>query len=301
MKTWNVLLIAVGIVFLLSLLTVWFVPSAQDFMVSNTLWNGVRRFLKAGNVGSINSLDLLPASPKNSALIAVPYLEYSDVELAQLKKFVADGGTLLLMDDYGFGNQVLKAFDMKMRFDGRPLLDPLFCYKNPWLPKITDFISPVALSGIQLVVLDHATVLQQVADADILARSHSTSFIDTNENGKQGKNEPGASYPVAAAREMGKGKLVVVSDPSIMINSMMSDNDNYKFIMTLLSLDGKPKDIVLETSHLSQTPLDVSKVRLTDARELLSEPYPLLAVVGFVFVSVSGLLLRTGGTIGRHS
>jgi hypothetical protein len=54
-------------------------------------------------------------------LILVPYTGFSDVELGQLRSYVVSGGTLVLLDDYGFGNEVLSGLGLRMRFMGDTL------------------------------------------------------------------------------------------------------------------------------------------------------------------------------------
>ena len=118
---------------------VWFYPPTGDFKVKNPFWNGLSALSQQGKIMILNSLDNLPSIGKGSAFLVVPYMQFSDAELAQIRSYVSTGGTLVLLDDYGFGNQVLASLGLNMKFTGQPLLDPLFDYNNKWLPKITDF------------------------------------------------------------------------------------------------------------------------------------------------------------------
>ena len=80
-----------------------------------------------------------------------------------------------MMDDYGYGNSVLAFLGVGVRFTNEPLLDPLFCHKNQWLPKIVDFAPEVDESGIGVIVLNHATSLTSLEQGEIIAWSSSTS------------------------------------------------------------------------------------------------------------------------------
>ena len=104
-------------------------------MASNTMWNGLNDFRREFKAVNIETLGELPELPKDTTLLAIPYLEYSNEELSRIKRFVEDGGTLLLMDDYGYGNSVMAYLGASVRFTNQPLLDPFFCYKNQWLPE----------------------------------------------------------------------------------------------------------------------------------------------------------------------
>ena len=298
MRVSSVLIAVVTLVLVISLLCIWFYPSIQDFMASNAMWNGIKSFSSEFDAENIDSLDDVPDLPEETALISIPYLEFSDDELAEIKRFVNDGGTLLLMDDYGYGNSVLAYLGVSVRFSNEPLLDPLFCYKNQWLPKVMDFSPEVKESGINAIVLNHATALTSAAAPEVIAWSSGSSFMDTNESGSWEQGEPKGPFPVAAQFRLGQGTVAVASDPSILINSMVGRDDNYAFIQYLISHNGGQESILIDNSHLTEAPLDVSKMGLKSGREMLSSPYALVGVMALIFIAVSRFTLRKGETIG---
>jgi hypothetical protein len=293
----SVLFTVITLVLVISVLSIWFYPSIQDFMAGNTMWNGIRDFSGEFDGEDIDLLDDLPDLPEGTVLVSVPYLEYSDDELVNIKRFVSDGGTLLLMDDYGYGNSVLAYLGVSVRFSNKPLLDPLFCYKNQWLPKITDFSPEVAESGIDAVVLNHATTLTGAVASETVAWSSSSSFLDTNENESWDQDEPKGPFPVAAQLHLGKGMVAIASDPSIMINSMVDRDDNYSFISYLIIHGDEQMNALIDRSHLTKAPLDISKMRLRSGREMLSSPYVLVGIIALIFVGVYRYTLWKGGSL----
>lgn len=299
MKTSSVIIITVLLVIVVSLVCIWFTPSVQDFMTSNALWNGVSDFRDDTAATDIDSLDALPTLPQGNTLVSIPYVPYSGEELSQIKGFVTHGGTLLLMNDYGYGNQILEYLGVDVRFTNISLLDPLFCYKNPWLPRITDFSPEVSQSGVEVVVLNHATSLTGVADSEVLAWSSSSSFLDYDENGEHSPDEAEGPFPVAARFKLGKGTIALVSDPSIMINSMMGRDDNDALVKYLIAYGGtEPGEILIDRVHLGKSPLDKSQIGWLHTREILSTPYPLLGLVAIIFAVVSLYLLRKEELLG---
>ena len=294
MRMSSVLFAVVVLIITISLLSIWFYPSIQDFMASNTMWNGIRDFSSEFSADNIESLGELPDVAEETALVVIPYLDYSNEELSKLKRFVEDGGTLLLMDDYGYGNSVLAYLGVSVRFTNKPLLDQLFSYKNQWLPRITDLAPEVKESGIDVIAFNHATTLTNVEQTDIIAWSSTTSFLDINENESWDDGEPKGPLPVAAEIRLGKGMLALVSDPSIIINTMVGKDDNYSFIKYLTTHNGEQKAILVDGARLTKTPLDVSKTRVTGVREILSTPYPLLGIVALIFMVVSRYTLKKG-------
>lgn len=298
MRISSLLFAAVVLVLVISLLCIWFYPSIQDFMASNTMWNGIKSFCEELDCDNVDSLDDLPVLPEKTALIAIPYLQPSDQELSQMKQFVDDGGTLLLMDDYGYGNSVLAYLGLGVRFTNQPLLDPLICYKNQWMPRITGFTPEVKESGVNIVMLNHATTLTNLEESQVIAWSSSSSFLDIDEDGSWSQDEPKGPFPIAARFRFSKGMVAIASDPSIMINSMVGRDDNYRFIKYLTSHNGEQKDILMDRSHLTKSPLDVSKTRLVSTQEVSSSPYVVLGLVALVFVVVSRYTLKKGEALG---
>src|SRR5271157_507018 len=167
------------IVVLVSLGTIWVYPSVQAFMASNTEWNGINKFCNEFNVQNIDSLAALPDQPQQDVLITVPYLEYSADQLMQMEQFIENGGKLILMDDFGYGNSFLEYAGIPARFDNIPLLDPLFNYKNEYFPRILTFNSSITASGITVIVFNHGTALSGVSQSQALAWSSNVSFLDT--------------------------------------------------------------------------------------------------------------------------
>jgi hypothetical protein len=287
MKISNLILILFGIILIVSLLGILFYPSINDFMSSNRAWNGIHNFVKEFDAQNIDSLNDISPQAEHEVMVCIPYLEYSDNELLQLKEYLNNGNLLLLLDDFGYGNQILEYLGIEARFSNTTLLDPLFNYKNQYLPRITDFTADFIGSGIEAITLNHATSLINVGQSHVLARSSPTSFADNNGNGNLDKDEPEGPLAVAAIYESGKGKVILVSDPSITINTMVGQNDNYDFIRYLINLYGVPVKITLDRAHITKTPLDVSKINMEKIMEILTNPYVLLGIVAVIFIPVA--------------
>jgi len=294
-------LLAVAVlVLVISMLCVRFLPSDQDFMVSNSMWNGIREFSDEFGAVTIDSLSALPESPAQAVLVLIPYIELGTDDLAAVARFVGAGGTLLLMDDYGYGNGVLSHLGIGARFSGHPLFDPLFSFKNLRLPRIIDLTPEVRDAGVNIVVLNHATALTDVPETAAIARSSIASFLDANESETLDQGESTGPFPVAARFPSGDGEVIVVADPSIVINSIVGRDDNYAFVRYLMGGDGQPESISFATSHLPKTPLDSSKIRLDTLQRVLAGPGGLLGIAAVVFIAVSRYALKKGANVGQH-
>ena len=298
MKTSRLMGMVIILVVFVSLAAIWFYPSVQAFMASNTMWNGINKFSKEFNVQNVDSVAALPAAPKNDVLIAVPYIPYTTDELTQMKQFVANGGKLIMLDDFGYGNSFLEYAGIAARFDNTPLLDPLFNYKNEYFPRILDFNTDVTASGIKMIAFNHGTTLSGVSQSQALAWSSNMSFLDTNQNGNWDQDESKGPFVVAASYNLGKGTLDLVSDSSPIINAVAGNNDNKLFVNYLINSNGTPDKVLFDRSHVTKSPLDASKIQLANARRVLSNPYTLVGIIALVFVIITWYVYRRGLLIG---
>ncbi len=248
---------------------IWFYPPTGDFRIDNPFWNGLQTLTKQEKVTPLNSLSDLPATAKGTALIIVPYDQFTETELAQIKNYVTNGGTLILLDDYGYGNHILGTLNTGIKFSGQPLIDPLFNYQNKMLPKITDFTKDSIAKNVSSIVFNHATALE-VTNATVVAYSSSFSFLDTNTNQVWEETEKTGSQPVIAFQQIRQGYIIAVADPSVIINSMINLDDNLQLIKNTASIQNSNPQIYLDQSHLTNTALDQTKTTLKTIYEGVS-------------------------------
>jgi hypothetical protein len=287
MKLSRLFSIVVILVLGISALSIWFQSSVQDYMEGNTTWNGIKDFVSSFDANTIDSLGILDSAPKDSILLAIPTLSYGEKDLGSLAQFISNGGTLLLMDDFGYGNTFLQYLKLDVRFAPGVLLDPLFCYKNQELPRIVSFSPALAAGSINAITLNRGTSLTSVGNGDVLAQSSDMSFMDLNENGTWNQNEPKGPFVVAAEYRINAGSIVLVSDPSIIINSMLDVDENAAFMRYLTTGKGEGSQLYIDRSHLIESPLDISKLFLISARKTLSDPYAIIGVLALLFTLVA--------------
>jgi hypothetical protein len=297
-KTSRLVFLIIIIIFFVSSMAIWFYPSVQAFMDSNTLWNGTNNFSKEFNVQNIDSIADLPEAPVHDVLIVVPYLPYNDIQLAQIKKFVDDGGKLIIMDDFGYGNSLLAHIGIQARFDNVPLLDPLFSYKNEYFPRILNFNADVTNSDVKSIAFNHGTALNSVSQNQALAWSSNTSFLDVNRNGNYDPGEPQGPFAVAASLNVGRGTVDLISDSSLIMNVVPGNNDNKAFVDYLINSNGTPDKILFDRSQVTKSSLDALKIKLVDLRAVISNPYTLVGMIALVFVIITWYIYRRGLLIG---
>jgi hypothetical protein len=294
------LLLALTLVIIVSMLTlIWFFPPNGDFRVENPSWNGLSTLNSKAKLTVIDTFSNLPANPAGTALILVPYEQFSDSELSMLKNYALNGGTLVILDDYGYGNQVLSGVGLKMRFTGVPMLDPLYNYKDKWIPKITDFSNSSIGANVTSVVLNHASSLNNTLESTVAAYSSTFSFLDINGDGSWNNNEPNGPFPIIAYNPVGQGIVVAVADPSLMINGMLVLDNNLQLVNNIVSTQGDTSKIFMDQSHLPKEPLDDAKATIATFYGVVASPVGTLSLIAVVLVLSLNSIWRKGARIGN--
>lgn len=276
MKLYSPVVIAIIVAIILTVV-IWSLPSTGDFQPNNPSWNGFNNTSSILPVSPLQTLKELPALADETTLLLIPYLDFTGSELEELSDFINRGGTLILADDFGFGNHALDYLGLKARFAGHPLVDPVYYYRNPSFPRIID-IKPGPITGdVEVLTLNHATSLLNIEEDDIAAMSSLFSFLDANGDGKKDELESAGPLPVISQHSLGHGKIILISDPSIFINSMNDIGNNDAFLGNLSALAAPT--MVIDQSHLPQSKLDKSRVVVASIRQFLATP---ISIVGLI-------------------
>lgn len=293
MPSGRLLLVAGIISAFLVAVVLWLYPSRTDYAVTNPYWNGLRRTGEQLGLQPLASLDLLADQARGTALIVIPYVSPSKVEFERLKRYVETGGVLLLMDDSGTANDVLTHLGVGARLSGQLLVDPLFNFKNGRLPRIADFTGGPITEGVESLVFNHATVIADIGRLTEVASSSLVSYLDSNQNGRRDADDPAGPFAVAAAGPVGEGYLVLVSDPSILLNSMLDLGHNRRFVRNLLRIAGADARIYLDEAHLPRAALDVAKNLLAQIRQMVALPPVAFALVFLGFGLPLAMVLKS--------
>ena len=228
-----------------------YIPPFIDFSGLNPYWNGYENFINDVNATPIYvSLDkTLPnLEAYKYTLYLIPYENYSRSELSAIKYFLDRGGYVVVLDDFGYGNQVLNYLAIPIRFDEVGVLtDPVFYYKSSKLPKIYAFNEDPVTSNISVIYMNYASGLLTLSSSvKVLAYSSIFSFIDSNGDSVYDKGDVEGPFPVAAYYPYSNGRVYVVSDPSIAINTMVNMGSNMRFLMNLSG----GRIVLVDQSHI---------------------------------------------------
>jgi hypothetical protein len=273
-------------------LVLWIYPSTTDFANSNTRWNGMSDASRGFHIRPLTDVGGFPSENRGTVIFVIPSLPPQPSHLQAIRRFVEGGGVLILLDNFGSGNDVLIALGSAIRFSGRLLADPLFNMKNSRLPRILDFAPSPITVGIEELVFNHATVLTGINSSQAAATSSPVSYLALNPTGQRDEGASRGPFPVLALEPHKEGYVVAVSDSSILINSMLPQGDNRRLVRNAVGLAGADARIFLDDTLLPQGPLDATKHALADTSRLLTGPAAALALAVAALVLPAVLLSK---------
>jgi hypothetical protein len=211
-------------------------------------------------------------------------------------KFLEGGGNVVVMDDFGKASSLLEAINSPITIYQVPLAEYENYHTNHSLPIIKKFNPAAETANVSQLVLNHPVPVNVSGAAYVLASTSNRAWLDANDNGILDGKEVMGTYDVAAITMYGNGRLIVVGDPDLSINSMLDKGDNRAFLSNILK-----GNVLLDVSHgRGLTPLGTVyyEVKYDPIVQLLI--VVLLFAICYVFVSRRSLIGRIQKLIGRE-
>jgi hypothetical protein len=229
------------------------VSTTEDFSIFNTGWNGTSGLAVAtyetGNFAPSFRVDAsgtdvtvaelgfeeLGLDPATDAVAVIgPSAPFTAADGQVMGAFVRGGGVLLLADDFGTGNSLLSSMGAQSRFSGELVLDLSFD-KRPEFPVCYDLRVDPLMVNVTTLQLNHASSIVPGAGITGIAYSSAASWLDSNGNAMYDVDEPMGPFPLIARETLGAGTIVLLADPSVLINGMTDYMDNARFSDNLVS------------------------------------------------------------------
>lgn len=191
----------------------------------------------------------VPAS-ETVAFVVAPEATYEGEDVARLREFVANGGTLVVLENFGEpGNALLADVGAQARVDGRLLRDQRHHYQGPAMPVANDIGNHSLTDGIDRLTLNYGTAVEP-GNATVLVSTSGFTYLGPEDDDLDEQDEL-RSYPVATVETVGDGQVVVVGDPSVTINAMYDEPDNGAFVRGLYA---DADHVVFDRSHGGPVP-----------------------------------------------
>lgn len=225
------------------------------------------------------------------AFVVAPEEPYTDEEAARIRAFVENGGTLVVLENFGEGgNELLADVGAEARMDGRLLRDEHRNDRGPAMPVATAAENHTLTDGVDRLTLNYATAVDPgTGNATVLATTSDVSYLTAADGRLDGADELGP-HPVATVEDVGRGRVVAVGDPSLVINAMLDRPDNDRFVRNLYAGEER---VMLDVSRSTDVPPLAAAV-LTVRADPLSQLS--IGVAGIAAIAtLSGLRLRSLG------
>lgn len=164
------------------------------------------------------------------AFVIAPDEPYGDADAAAVRSFVEDGGTLVVMENFGSaGDALLHDVGANASIDGAIVRDERNHFAAPTMPIATNVSPHDRTAGVEQLTLNYASVIDPDG-ATVLVRTSEYAYLVEEPDTEIDDDDELASMPVATVESVGDGEVVTVADPSMAINVMLAEPDNERFL-----------------------------------------------------------------------
>jgi len=232
-------LIIVTIVALVTLVVAGrFYFSEASYSATNPFWDSLGMATSIYGTYNLYSLQELSGAGEGSTLLVIgPTKDYTPGEASLILDYLNRGGRVVVMDDYGTANTLLKGLNSPVLLNQTPLCQSSNYYENPSFPVISNISGIPETRNVKELVLNHPVSLNLTGPALVVANTSQLGWLDIVDNGyvDVDENEKFNEYTVIASMNYDRGELLIIGDPDIITNGMLDKGDNRIFIDNILS------------------------------------------------------------------
>ena len=232
------LLIAAGLI-----VAAQFATTDEEYSRYNINWNGTSDFFgMAADKQFVYSYDDLRSAESSGTLLIIA----PGTEFAGLADYLYQGNTIIIADQSGNANAFLEEVGSSIRVHNEQVRSTSMEYKDMGIFRGT-VEGDLFGSNVTTLTFDYPGYL---TGGDIVAATSYLSWIDTNANNIPDSNETLKVYSLIASEDIGNGRIIVIADPSVFINSMLvrTHTENMQVINALLS-----KDLIIDQANSKTT------------------------------------------------
>jgi len=241
-----------------------------DYSLNNNNWNGASKIYEiTKGMGYPTEIveSFHGAYGWRDGILVILYPDFG-INPAELYNYVAEGGNVLIADDFGYGNYVLSQFPISFGY-GEVNNEKYNYGGKSYTPIVNNFKKQLTAEQLTNVVTNHPTYLISTINQQDLAYFAESSYVDKNFNGVKDSDEPDESLVFAKAFEVGRGRIIVLSDPSIFTNGMLELGDNKAFYEN--SISWLSRGNIYNTVFFEKRLDSIPKRKLSKAENQLNE------------------------------
>ncbi|WP_297465088.1 DUF4350 domain-containing protein [Thermococcus sp.] len=222
-------------------LTVPIFKSSAQYSVFNGDWDGTSRFaklvyLKGKTIVPVfESFDLANVSVFNGVLLVIgPNMTFTGDEVEQIRLFLERGNTLFIADDFGTGNEILRALNVPVGISNYPLRD-FFYEGDDRLVVSVRILDPLLARNVTKIVTNEPSGI--IVTREGKAYVSRVAMINLHRR----------MYPIMTELRYGEGRIVILSDPDVLAN--MQFGENRQFLSNLVDYLGSDTFYFDEAHH----------------------------------------------------
>ena len=210
-------------------------------------------------------------------------LDRGPVNSSIYRDYVYGGGRLIILDEKGYSNDLLRDMGLDIRVSNMCVLDEVYKYWDRFHVKADTYHGyEVGLAGPCYI---------EAREADVLAYSSRFSYLDVDGNARYSMDEPMGSFPLIVRARVGAGEVILVGDSDFIANLFLDKGINRDFLGDILN-----GVVLLDLSYTDYSFVDVAKRGLDRLGGLGGGPIygVLVLLLMAVGVAVYGELIRVG-------
>jgi len=270
-----ILLILLLVGFITMPLIIPTIKTTQPYSVFNREEDGCSNFFKLMYSINDNTKPLIyPYSredlKENSVLFIIsPDVGFTEDEVEDLKNYISSGNILILADNFKEGNYILKHLNISYRFSK----DPLY-----------DITKPVGFYSDGYILLENPSAISGRDNGTVIMYSSRSSRV-----GRYPGPTEESSYPLIVEKNYGKGKIILISDPTIFKNELFDHNG--EFLKSYFNYSEKSAIYFDEYHHFDVNPQNVATVVIRNI-SITPESLSYLFTVVLIITVVSKRILK---------
>ncbi len=188
MRTGTKIILGAALLALLLIAGKFFLSEAS-FSPANPSWDGVSSVM-TGNMRPLYGFDRMPPDAGgNTLLIVGPSTNYTAEDASYVQSFLQQGGRVVVMDDFGTANDLLRNISAPITIEHTALCQDLDYYKKPSFPIVRKIGNSSLTVNVSQLVFNHPAPLQVTGDAEVLARTTIMGWLDVDGKGSVSGNE----------------------------------------------------------------------------------------------------------------
>ncbi|MDD2779526.1 MAG: DUF4350 domain-containing protein [Candidatus Methanomethylophilaceae archaeon] len=227
----SIIIVSLLVMIAAVILIAQFATTDAEYSRYNINWNGTSDFFgMAADEKFVYSYDDLPAAGGNTLLLIAPGTDFTG-----LAGFLYRGNTIIIADQSENANIFLEDIGSSMRVHDEQVRSTSMEYKDMGIFRGT-VEGDLFGSNVTTLTFNYPGY---VTGGDVVAATSYLSWIDTNANNIPDSNETLKVYSLIASENIGNGRVIIIADPSVFINSMLirTNTENMQVINALLGQD----------------------------------------------------------------